>query len=439
MRPALHAAAGLGALTLRFLDPAPAAAFAALLVVHNLLLFPRYASRVMRPPGPRADAGVVSYPLVVLAVVIVFASRPDFAAAAWAILAFGDAAAAWIGARVRGPRVPWNAGKHLSGSLAFVAVGAAAAVAVAAFVAAAPGQWLARLSPADVIAVVVAAIAAAVAESLEGRLVDNVRIGVALVAVLGAAALMDGPHAHAALHQARVALPSAVVLAVTSAGLAFASGAFSRSGAAAGALLAAVVFASGGPAAFATLAAFVAPASVATRIGRRRKEARGVAQPRGGRRGASHVWANGALAGALAISAAASGAAPGLQLAFVGALATAAFDTVATEIGQAFAGRALLFPSGRPVAPGTPGAVSWPGSLAGGLAAMLVAVVAAAGGAVPWRAVPWLGLAAATGAFLESAAAANPGIRQHLGGHARNFLNTAAGAAAAALFAAHTL
>src|SRR2546428_110967 len=64
-------------------------------------------------------------------------------------------------------------------------------------------------------------------------------------------------------------------------------------------------------------------------------------------------------------------------LAYVCAYATAAFDTVSSEIGRAYGGRPFLITTLRRVPAGTDGAVSWLGTLAGLLAASLVCGVAA--------------------------------------------------------------
>ena len=68
-----------------------------------------------------------------------------------------------------------------------------------------------------------------------------------------------------------------------------------------------------------------------------------------------------------------------LRLAAAAALATALMDTVGTEVGQAFASPTVLLPDFRRVPPGTDGAVSVAGTLAGLAAAGLLAWVGVAG------------------------------------------------------------
>lgn len=218
---------------------------------------------------------------------------------------------------------------------------------------------------------------------------------------------------------------------VLSAGLAGVSRRLSlvtTSGAVAGLAVGWAVFLGTGPAGFACLAAFFVVGSVLTRVGYRRKAERGVAEPRGGARGAAEVLAKGAVAGVAAL-----GTLWGLdvfRVAFVGALAAALGDTASTEVGQLGRGGAwLLFPP-RQVRPGTPGAVSVLGTLAGALGSAAVAGLALGLGLVSPA-----GAGAAAGAGLaanltESALRSAAGPR--LGHYRMNLITTGAGAALAA-------
>lgn len=117
----------------------------------------------------------------------------------------------------------------------------------------------------------------------------------------------------------------------------------------------------------------------ATRFGRSRKEALGVAEGRTGRR-ASQVIANLGAAGLLAANGPVGYRLSTLSLAAcVAALAEATADTVSSEVGQALAGTrfgtTVLITSGRLVPPGTDGGVSLAGTLFGILAAGLVVMM----------------------------------------------------------------
>ena len=64
--------------------------------------------------------------------VVAFPHRPDIAAAAWGIMAFGDGAATLVGTPGRGAGpIPWNPDKTMAGSAAFVVAGALAGAALA--------------------------------------------------------------------------------------------------------------------------------------------------------------------------------------------------------------------------------------------------------------------------------------------------------------------
>jgi len=115
----------------------------------------------------------------------------------------------------------------------------------------------------------------------------------------------------------------------------------------------------------------------ATRFGRRRKEASGVAEPRLGRR-ASQIAANLGIAGLCA-----GAASPLLFAACLAALAEATADTVSSEMGQVLGGRTLLITSWSEVFPGTDGGISIAGTTLGAAAAGVVVLVTAATRLVP--------------------------------------------------------
>lgn len=212
-------------------------------------------------------------------------------------------------------------------------------------------------------------------------------------------------------------------------------GAVGPGGALAGAAVgAAVALALGWPG-YGLLLAFFVVGSGATRIGRARKEARGIAEPRGGARGARQVAANGgppALFGALAAATAPAGGNEIFLCAFAGALAAAAADTASSEIGKAFGGTARRLTDFAPVPAGTTGAVTGVGTLAGLGAAL------ALGGAAAWFGPVTAGPAAlaAAGGF---AAALGEGLlaplerRGRLGGDGVNAVAGLAGGALAGL------
>ena len=184
------------------------------------------------------------------------------------------------------------------------------------------------------------------------------------------------------------------------AALAYALGMVSRSGALGGLAVAAVVYACLGPSGFAVLALFVVGGSALTRLGYRRKERGGTAQEHGGRRGAKNALANCGVAVACAMlhTAFPSGA---FAAAFVASLGAAFADTAESEVGQLSRRSPRMITTLRKVPPGTDGAVSPPGTLAGLAAAFLTALLGLALGLVG---DPGAALLVAVAAFLGTAA-----------------------------------
>jgi uncharacterized protein (TIGR00297 family) len=158
----------------------------------------------------------------------------------------------------------------------------------------------------------------------------------------------------------------------------------------------------------------------------------GIAEARGGRRGAGNALANTGVAALAAVLAAATPHRVEALVALAAALVAGASDTVASEIGKAWGRRTVLVTTLSRVAPGTSGAMSLEGTAAGLGAAVGLAALAAGLGLTSAAAIPIVVAAATASSVLESALGATlegPGI---LNNDLLNFLNTA-GAAAAAL------
>jgi len=154
--------------------------------------------------------------------------------------------------------------------------------------------------------------------------------------------------------------------------LAWALEAASRSGAICGFFLGTAIYLGYGYKSFLLLLAFVLMGSVATRLGFRKKAARGVAERRGGARNWRQALANLLAAAFLAILVITSHHEAAFLIALVAALAEAAGDTVSSEIGQWASDRAFLITTFKPVPAGEDGGISVTGTAAGFAASAII-------------------------------------------------------------------
>ena len=189
---------------------------------------------------------------------------------------------------------------------------------------------------------------------------------------------------------------AALVVTACFALLAYALGMVSRGGALGGFVVGAVIYTCLGPQGFAILALFVVGGSLLTRFGYGRKRRSGTAEAGEGRRGAKNALANCSVAVVCALLNALTSL-DAFAVAFVASLGAAFADTAESEVGQLYGRAPRLITTLRRVPPGTDGAISLPGTLAGLVAAALTATLGFALGLV---ASPGLILLVALAAFL---------------------------------------
>jgi uncharacterized protein (TIGR00297 family) len=205
-----------------------------------------------------------------------------------------------------------------------------------------------------------------------------------------------------------------------------------RSGMLAGGCACFLLFASAGPPAFAALTALFVLTWAATRLGFRRKQELGVAE-RGDGRNAWQVLANLGVAALASVFFSLTGNRAWLVAASA-ALAEAATDTVASEIGQTHR-TARLITTWQELPAGTDGGVTPLGTAAGAFAGLLVACVAAGAGMIP-RAQFWIPCAAGfAGMVVDSILGATVQRRGWMNNEAVNLLGTLAAAVIAYVIA----
>jgi uncharacterized protein (TIGR00297 family) len=166
----------------------------------------------------------------------------------------------------------------------------------------------------------------------------------------------------------------------------------------------------------------------ATRFGRGKKQRLGVAEDKRGRN-AAQVAANLGVAGLGAATALAHPLPGTCYAVFVAAaLAEATADTLASELGEVLGGQPVMVTTRHRVPPGTDGAISLAGTLAGSGGAVLVVLVAMLSLGLGVSDAVCAGLGAVGGLFVDSLLGATAERCGWLNNDAVNFLSTFAAA-----------
>jgi len=231
----------------------------------------------------------------------------------------------------------------------------------------------------------------------------------------------------------------AVALVVTSAfgWVSRALGATSVAGMLTGVFLGLLAVVLGGYGWFVVLVTFFAVGSLSTKFKYERKAERGVAEPNDGARGTGNVLGNSAAALIALLLYAAHAHVPlsdaVFLFAYAGSVATALADTLSSELGGLFDAPRLVTTFER-VEPGTDGAVTWQGEVAGIAGASVIAALsvvvfdlgAAGAGVVVAAGVVGMTADSVAGATIEGDWLGNQGV---------NFLATLSGGVAGGLLA----
>ncbi len=121
LRKAVHIFFGIPILLIPLLPWWALLLIAVAALVHNIVLLPLYAKKIMRR---EFDKGIVYYPFSVFLLLVLLKGNLPLAAASWALLSFADGLASLAGGK---HPLPWNPKKTLSGTGAFIIVGFALA------------------------------------------------------------------------------------------------------------------------------------------------------------------------------------------------------------------------------------------------------------------------------------------------------------------------
>ncbi len=429
-RQLVHIGVGAGALLLGVLPWFESTLVASLAVLFNALVLHRVGGAGLFRPDERGcnrlKSGIVLYPATILCLLLLLPERLDIVAGAWGVLAAGDGMATLVGRHLPVRALPWNPHKSLGGTLSFVLFGGAAAAGLSWWCRATvipPAYWWYPLA-----AGALAAVVAGMVETIPISLDDNITVAGTAAAVMWAVSLVSEDLLAAALRDTASKLPLAMALNVTVASAGYLARTVSFSGMLAGGLLGTVIFLSTGWAGWGLLLATFAVATAASRMGLRRKQALGIAEARGGRRGAANAIANTGVATAAGLMGVLTPAHDWALVGFVAALTAGGSDTVASEIGKAWGRRTVLVTTRQRVPPGTPGAMSLEGTIAGLAGASLLAGFAAATGLVGWSALPIIVGGTTAGALLESFLGASYERAGIVNNDVLNFINTATAA-----------
>ncbi|MEM7248325.1 MAG: DUF92 domain-containing protein [Acidobacteriota bacterium] len=436
-RQAIHVSCVLFALLLRFLDWKLAMVMALGALAFNVVVLPQLSLHKEGEDESKHSFGTLLYPSVIALLTLIFRDRLELVALAWGVMAFGDGMASVVGRSTGEHRLPWNAAKSWEGVLAHLVFGGIAGSFLHAWtlgLVLTPGELWAH--PFSLLLGFGAATFTALLESLDSGIDDNmlVPIGSALAAwclerVLTAPDLFADLVTHG-----RVAF-----LICLGAGVAaVAASSLTLAGAVTAVVVGTLVAAGAGWSGFGLLMAFFVVGTGVTRLGKKIKIERGLYEARGGRRGMGNVLANGGLAALLALLALATSSMEEsalFVLMLAAGLATATFDTCSSEIGQAWGRRTFSPLTGKSVPPGTEGAVSLEGTLAGLVGAIGIGVLGWAVTAYPPAGIAAVVFGGVVGSTFESVLGDVAARRQlELDNDLVNFLNTLVGALAAAWF-----
>lgn len=427
LRKTIHVAMGGFALLLRWLTPFQASLCAIAAFLHNYFILPRtLGKRIYRKEEiiKGVPTGILVYPLSVLILILLFWGRLYLAALIWGIMAFGDGFATIFGATYGKKKLPWSRDKSYVGFFSYLIFGTLGASFLLWWTA---PKGLFSLSTILLISFATT-LFSAIVETIHFGLNDNF-----IVPLLGAGFLFLLLRADFGLLLVKKELLLknlgwGALISLIVGGIAILMGFVDLSGFLAGVGIGTTIYAFTSLPGFVILFSFFLLGSGATKMGYRRKERLGMAEAKGGARGAVHALGNCALPSLLAFFAFISKDNQLLLLAFITAFATATADTLSTEMGGLYGKNPILITTLRRVPPGTEGAISFAGTLSGVLGAVVISLIGYALHLISLKLVPVAVTAAFFGNLTESFLGAILKGKKEMSNEGLNFLNTVVGA-----------
>ncbi len=433
-RKTLHISMVGFAFLVRYLSWWGAAICALSAFLFNKYVLPRIGGKGLFRPGDAAKGyppGILLYALSLAVLFLIFPKHPHLVCGAWALMALGDGFATLSGMLFGKHKLPWNPSKSWEGALVFWVFGTAGCAFFIWW--AGKGHGFETSFALLVTASLYAALFCAILETIPTKVDDNITVPFAgticLYCLLGTQFVYTQTEAD--FLKSNI-LPAVIInLIVVTAAFLFRT--VSISGAVSGFFIGSLVYVMTGYWGYSVLILFFILASGSTKIGYAKKHKAGIAQEMGGKRGWRHALANCGVAVLLApfvlLGTAEYSAA--FAVAFCASLATAVFDTVSSEIGQLIGKRTFLIPSMKRVPPGTEGAVSVEGTLAGLLAALILATTGFALSFLSLKGIIAVTAGALVGTTFESLVGSKIETHSSVENEFLNFANTVIGAASA--------
>jgi uncharacterized protein (TIGR00297 family) len=434
-RKAVHIGSGFFAILLRWLNWWQAALLALLAFIFNVLILPRVGGKKLYRDDDHLRGyplGILLYPFSVLLLILFLPYNLHIVGAAWGIMAWGDGMASPIGKKFGRAKIPWNNDRSYAGSFAFLIFGSAAAIFFT--------FWIRKIVPEPVIwygilIPILAAFIAALIETIPTGLNDNLTVPVSAGLFMLALQQIDPDLFVVKQDEILKNFMWGAGVNLALAGASYAARMVNFSGFAIGLLIGTTIYTFGGYQLFLILFTFFFLGSAATKFGYSRKKAMGVAQEKGGARGWKNAVANCSVGAFLALLSMLSP--EPLSVIFIagffGAFATAAADTVSSEIGQVLGKHPILITTLRPVPVGTEGAISLEGTFAGIIASAIVCGVGILLGSINATIAGVCVIAGFIGTTVESYLGATLEQMKIIDNEIINFMNTLVGAAAAIL------